>query len=198
MTHIGIIGGTFNPVHYGHLRIAEEVRDACLIDKVVFIPSNIPPHKDGTALVASEDRLEMVRIATKDNPSFNVSDIEVTRKGNSYSIETLKELRKIYGEETDLSFILGIDAFLEIKTWKDYDKLFNLSNFIVTRRHGYNKEEIDDLLPIETADSISFIETTMLDISSTKIRERIKEGKSIRYLVPLEVEEHIMHKGLYK
>ena len=219
--HIGIFGGTFNPVHYGHLRIAEELREACHIEMVVFVPSYLPPHKDDLNLVSSEDRLEMVSLAIEDNPFFDVSDVEVRRKGMSYSIETLKELISLYGKGTILSFIVGIDAFLEITTWKDYNKLFDLSNFVITGRPGYNKEQLREDLPPEISESIFcddedgyhtltesskdsagfsivYLETTQLDISSSMLRKRIQEEKTIKYLVPPEVEDYIKVHRLYR
>jgi nicotinate-nucleotide adenylyltransferase len=219
--HIGIFGGTFNPVHYGHLRIAEELREACHIEMVVFVPSYLPPHKDDLNLVSSEDRLEMVSLAIEENPFFDVSDVEVRRKGMSYSIETLKELISLYGKGTILSFIVGIDAFLEITTWKDYNKLFDLSNFIITGRPGNNKEQLREDLPPEISESIFcddedgyhsltesskdsagfsivYLETTQLDISSSMLRKRIQEEKTIKYLVPPEIEDYIKVHRLYR
>ena len=219
--HIGILGGTFNPVHYGHLRIAEELREACHMEKVVFVPSCLPPHKEKSDLVSSEDRLEMVRLAIEENPLFDVSDVEVRRKGMSYSIETLKELIRFYGKGTVLSFIVGIDAFLEIATWKEYKNLFDLSNFIITGRPGYNKEQLREDLPPEISESIFcddedgyhtltesskdsagfsivYLETTQLDISSLMLRKRIQEEKTIKYLVPPEIEDYIKVHRLYK
>ncbi len=198
--HIGILGGTFNPVHYGHLRIAEELREACHMEKVVFVPSYLPPHKENVDLVSSEDRLEMVSLAIEENPFFDVSDIEVRRKGMSYSIETLKELISFYGQGVILSFIVGIDAFLEIATWKDYNKLFDLSNFIITGRPGYNRQQLSEILPPEISESIFcsnkdgcnvlsksregssafsivYFETTQLDISSSILRKELKKRK---------------------
>lgn len=219
--HIGIFGGTFNPVHYGHLRIAEELREACHIEKVIFVPAYLPPHKDDLNLVSSEDRLEMVSLAIEENPFFDVSDVEVRRKGMSYSIETLKELISFYGKGVILSFIVGIDAFLEIATWKNYNKLFDLSNFIITGRPGYNKEQLHEDLPSEISESIFcddkdgysmltesskdsagfsivYLETTQLDISSSMLRKRIQEENTIKYLVPPEIEDYIKVHRLYR
>lgn len=219
--HIGVLGGTFNPVHYGHLRIAEELREACHMEKVVFVPSCLPPHKENVDLVSSEDRLEMVRLAIEENPFFDVSDVETRREGMSYSIETLKELIRFYGQGVILSFIVGIDAFLEITTWKDYKNLFDLSNFIITGRPGYNKEQLCEDLPPEISESvfcddeegyhtltesskdsagfsIVYLETIQLDISSSMLRKRIKEKKTIKYLVPPEIEAYIKVHRLYR
>jgi nicotinate-nucleotide adenylyltransferase len=219
--HIGILGGTFNPIHYGHLRIAEELREACHIEKIVFVPSYLPPHKEDIDLVSSQDRLEMVNLAIEENPYFDVSDVEVRREGLSYLIETLKELNSFYGSGALLSFIVGIDAFLEISTWKDYKQLFEHSNFIITGRLGYDKQQLNEVLPAAISKSIFwvggenrhlfsgsrlssksfsivYVETTHLDISSSMIRKKIKENKSIKYLLPPEVEDYIEIHRLYK
>jgi len=205
------------------LRIAEEIRKSCLIEKIVFIPSYLPPHKEKVDLGSSEDRLEMVKLAVQGNPFFDVSDIEVQRKGMSYSIETLKEFRKVYGTDAALSFIVGIDAFLEITTWKNYQELFNLANFLIAGRHGYQRKMLEKALPVAISSSICngdktvlepscfsnsaesttgcgifFLKTTLIDISSTMIRQRVKEGKSIKNLVPSEVEEYIVSHRFYK
>ncbi len=191
------------------------------MEKVVFVPSYLPPHKDDVDLVSCEDRLEMVSLAIEENPFFDVSDVEIRREGMSYSIETLKELIRFYGEGVILSFIVGIDAFLEITTWKDYNNLFDLSNFIITGRPGYNPQQLGRILPSEISESIFcedeegyhmltesskdsaefsivYLETTELDISSSMLRKRIQEEKTIKYLVPPEVEDYIKVHRLYR
>src|SRR3989339_2139610 len=127
---IAIMGGTFNTIHFGHLRIAEEVRETFGLDKALFIPTYQPPHKDDDSLISPEHRLLMVRLATKDNPFFETSDIEIKRGGRSYSIVTLKELHEKF-PKTDFSFIVGTDSFNDITTWCKYEELFKLTNFIV-------------------------------------------------------------------
>ncbi len=213
--HIGILGGTFNPIHIGHLIIAEHARESFSLEKVLFVPSAIPPHKDAVSLIDCKDRIEMVRVATDGNPYFEVSDIEIKRGGASYSIETLRELRSIMGDDLEMSFILGWDAFEEITTWKDYRQLFELSNFIVADRVGYAKKPITDILPVETSKSfcydkdrsvyihssyhfVAYLDTPLVDISSTHIREMRRQGRSVRYLVPDGVFEYIMEHGLYR
>ena len=212
--HIAIMGGTFNPIHIGHLRIAEEVREAFGLDKTLFIPTYQPPHKDNGSLISSEHRLEMVRLAIKDNPFFEASDIEIKRGGRSYSIVTLKELHEKY-PKTDFSFIVGTDSFNDITTWCEYEELFKLANFIVIPRPGYAVKKIGEVLPVELAkkfwyDSekgaysnnygkfVSYMETTLFDISASKIRKAIKEGNSTRYILPKEVADYIRKNNLYR
>ncbi len=212
--HIGILGGTFNPIHLGHLVIAEEARDAFSLEKVLFIPAKIPPHKDTGPVISSEHRLRMVRLAIDGNPSFEVSDIELKREGPSYSVDTLRQLHRSFGEGVELSFILGWDSFEEIHTWKDYKELFCLANFIVTNRYEHRKEGIGGTLPVEIRDAfwydktkdlfihrsnhfVAYLDTPLIDISSTEIRKRVREGRTIRYLVPRKVVEYIEAHGLY-
>lgn len=208
------MGGTFNPIHLGHLRIAEEVREAFGIDKVFFIPTYKPPHKkDNGSLISPEHRLEMVRLSMKDNPFFEASDIEIKRGGRSYSIVTLKELHEKY-QKTDFSFIVGTDSFNDITTWCEYEELFKLTNFIVIPRPGYPVKKIGEILPVELARKfwydaakavyannygtcVAYRETTLFGISASGIRKMVKEGKSTRYVLPKEVEEYITKNKLY-
>lgn len=211
--HIAVMGGTFNPIHIGHLRIAEEARDAFKINKVIFIPTYLPPHKDNGSIISPEHRLEMVKLAIKENPSFEASDIEIKRGGRSYSIETLKALRKTY-PGTDFSFIVGSDSFNDITTWCEYEELFKLTNFIVVPRPGYPVKKIGEVLPVELARKfwydaerdvyansfntfISYLETTLFGISASDIRKMIKDGKSTRYILPEEVADYIIKNKLY-
>lgn len=207
------MGGTFNPIHFGHLRIAEEVREELTIDKILFIPAFIPPHKGNGSLISSEDRLNMAILAAKDNPYFQVSDIEIKRRGFSYSVETIAAIHKEM-PDCETSFIVGTDQFNEIISWCEYERLFTLTNFIVASRHGYPMKKIGEILPEKIArefrydasksnyihtggKTVTYLSTTLLDISASSIRKRIKNGMSIRYLVPLEVERYIEEKGLY-
>lgn len=212
--HIGIMGGTFNPIHFGHLRIAEEVREVFGLDKVFFIPTYQPPHKENGSLISPEYRLEMVRLAINDNPFFEVSDIEIKRGGRSYSIETLKELHKKY-PKTDFSFIVGADSFNDITTWCGYEELFKFTSFIVIPRPGYPVKKIGEVLPVELARKfwydaekavyandygtfVAYMETTLFGISASGIRKTVKEGKSTRYILPKEVGDYIAKNKLYK
>lgn len=212
--HTAIMGGTFNPIHFGHLRIAEEVREMFGLDKALFIPACQPPHKDNGSLISPEHRLLMVRLATKDNPFFEASDIEIKRGGRSYSIVTLKELHEKY-PKTDFSFIVGTDSFNDITTWCEYEELFRLANFIVIPRPGYAVKKIGEVLPVELARKfwydaekavytndygkfVAYMETTLFGVSASGIRKLVKDGKSIRYVLPKEVEDYIAKNKLYR
>lgn len=191
---IGILGGTFNPIHYGHLLVAAEVREKFDLEKVIFVPSACPPHKNHPHIAPPQDRYQMTVLATQSNPFFSVSNLELERSGKSYSIETVKELLNIYGKDTELYFITGTDAILEIYTWKDREELLKLCQFVVVTRPGFDARKIERKI----LKQIHLIEIPGLDISSTDIRRRIKEKKSIKYLLPEKVEEYIDEHGLYQ
>ncbi|HCY19123.1 MAG TPA: nicotinate-nicotinamide nucleotide adenylyltransferase [Deltaproteobacteria bacterium] len=211
---IAIMGGTFNPIHIGHLRIAEEVREAFKIDKVLLIPTYQPPHKDNGSLISAQHRLEMVRIAVRDNPFFEASDIEIKRGGRSYSVVTLRTLHEMH-PGTEISFIVGTDSFNDITTWCEYEELFKVTNFIVIPRQGYPVKKIGEVLPVELARKfwydaergvyannygtfVTYMETTLFGISASKIRATIKEGGSVRYILPKGVEDYIIKNSLYR
>ena len=191
---IGILGGTFNPIHYGHLLVAAEVREKFDLEKVLFVPSASPPHKNHPDIAPPGHRYQMTVLATRSNPFFSVSDLELQRSGKSYAIETVKELLNIYGKDSKLYFITGTDAILEISTWKDREKLLKLCQFIVATRPGFDAEKIDKII----LNQIHLLQIPNLDISSTDIRNRIKEGRTIKYLLPEKVEEYICEHGLYR
>jgi nicotinate-nucleotide adenylyltransferase len=210
---VGLFGGTFNPIHLGHLRGAEEIRETFDLEKVIFIPAAIPPHKGMGGMMDASHRLEMVRLAVSTNPYFSVSDIELERSGKSYSIDTIRHFREIH--QGPLFFILGRDAFLEIETWKEFKTLFSLCHFIVMARPGSEEKGHGSALPggltpyfkyhpaaeawvHASGNNLSLKEITFLDISSTKVRLLMERGESIRYLIPTEVEAYIREKGLYQ
>lgn len=198
---IGISGGTFNPIHIGHLIIAEMVRDRFGLDKVLFIPSGMPPHKNLGSVLCAEKRFYMVRRAVANNPHFIESRIEIDRGGYTYTVDTLKKLREIYGNDTSLYYIIGADVLNDLLTWKSFEEVFKICEFIAVLRPGndvqaFNKQM--EYLKNAYSARIHFIETPLIEISSTEIRERIKEGRSIKYLVPESVEEYIESNGLYK
>ncbi|MCD6571439.1 MAG: nicotinate-nucleotide adenylyltransferase [Deltaproteobacteria bacterium] len=206
---VGIFGGTFNPIHSGHLRAAQEVKEELPLDKIIFIPSYIPPHKDLAGGVPGRKRLEIVKKAIESNPCFGVSGFEIESGGPSYSIKTIKHIKQRYC--TTPYFILGQDAFNEISTWFEADKLFNFSHFVVMTRPGASKIPLSDILgDIATSfnptkmgyinkkgNEIIFVEVTSLDISSSYIRDLCKKRKSIKYLVPEVVEEYIHKERVY-
>jgi len=211
---IGIYGGTFNPIHMAHLRIAEEVRERFELGEVIFIPAATPPHKPLAGELSFDDRFEMVRMGVADNPAFSVSDLEGRRGGKSYLIDTLRELRHSHpGDE--FFFIMGSDSFADIGNWKEYAGYFSLCNIVVVERPGRSVHELAKTLPAEvTGDfawfaaekrldhrsgySVYFFQGTLLDVSSSGVRQLLRLGNSIRYLVPAAVEQYIKERGLYK
>ena len=214
MKKIGLFGGTFNPIHFGHLRSAEEIYESLQLDGIIFIPSAYPPHKMDDRIPSASVRGEMVRLAIAANPHFSFSEVELNRQGKSYSVETIGHFRKQFGRQTDLYFILGLDAFLEINTWKQYLDLFELCHFVVMTRPGFENFFSPEHLPVELANffcydkkKVGYIhrsgygvfpkEITALDISSTKIRENFQRGRSVKYLLPSAVEEFIFSNKLY-
>ena len=199
MKKYGIFGGSFNPIHYGHLMICEYIKEEMGLDKVIFIPTGNPPHKD--LGVSAEDRYEMVRLAISPNPDFEISDIETTRVKLSYTVDTIRELKEIYKEEK-LYFLIGLDSLFQLKTWKKIGDLSQEIEFVVALRPGYiDKEEINreiDFLRENFGTKINLIKTPLYEISSTDLRERIHEGKSLRYLIPKKVLDYIEESGFYK
>lgn len=208
----GIMGGTFDPIHLGHLRIAEEICHDLDLEKVYLIPGSLPPHKDMEPITPFDDRLAMVKIAAQDSPCLEVLDLEGRRQGFSYTIETLKEIHRVFKPDPELFFILGTDAFLEITTWKEYTDLFKYTNFVVIKRPGYSDEKMESFVlslgvGFEKRDDNCFINSagnllinrkaTLMDISSTSIRDMIDGGISIRFLVTEPVRLYIIKKRLY-
>ena len=186
---IGILGGTFNPIHLGHLVLAEQVREELSLEKVIFIPSNFPPHKENGDIVASQDRFKMLEIAIKGNKYFDISDLEIRRKGKSYSVDTLKALKSKFSAD-DLYFITGSDVLNYLNDWKDINEIFSLAKFVVATRPGYALDNLPS--------SVIAIPIKAVDISAYQIRQYIKNGRSIKYLVPEGVIEYIYEKGLYR
>jgi nicotinate-nucleotide adenylyltransferase len=211
---LGLFGGTFNPIHYGHLRAAEEVCEALSLSRLWFIPAAHPPHKEAQALTPFEVRLKMTRLAVGDHPVMEVSDVEGGRSGASYSVETVRLVREEFGSDWELYFILGLDAMLEIRTWKDYVQLFNLCHFVVLDRPGYDRHRLAEILTLEMQPPLQALaggagfqhpsgcqvlwqQTTLMDISATGIRRLVRQGRSIRYLLPEPVREYIIKSRLY-
>jgi nicotinate-nucleotide adenylyltransferase len=208
---VGIFGGTFDPIHHGHLRAAEEVGESFSLERIYFVPVFIPPHKKDQKISGVEDRLNMVRLAIKDNSFFKLSDIEVKRGGISYSMDTIKSMEKKFEE---LYYLIGVDAFSEIHTWHRYTDLFYYTNFIVMVRPSHARESGLRMFPSHVRKHIKALDdrtfehvsgkrvhlqlVTQLDISATRIRFSTCEGKSIRYLVPSQVEKYIKGKELYQ
>lgn len=187
---IGILGGTFNPIHIGHLILAEEALVKLNLDKIVFVPTYIPPHKSVEGSVKPQDRLKMVELAIADNPKFELSRFEVESKKKSYSVDTLKEFRRVNGDDAQLYFITGSDLLKDLFSWKNVNDIFKMSKFVVANRPGYPVTDVPK--EVET------VVITPIEISSEDIRRRLKQGRSIRYLVTDKVRGYIIERNLYK
>jgi len=191
---IGVFGGTFNPIHHGHLINIELLKENYNLDLILFIPVKIPVHKTMEDKTTPSDRLEMVKLAIREINYFQASDIELNRESASYTITTLEELKKIYPDD-GLFLIIGSDSFNELDTWKEYKKILSDYHVIVMQRPG-DVELREDLLRL--SDKVEFQKEYMIEISSSMIRDRIKKGLTIRYLTTDEVINFISYKGLYK
>jgi nicotinate-nucleotide adenylyltransferase len=213
LKRLGILGGTFDPIHLGHLRTAVEIGQELNLEKVYLVPSASPPHKTIEPVTSFQHRLTMARLALGGSSFLEVLDLEGKRPGLSYSIETLKEIHNTFSPDPELFFILGMDAFREIMTWKEYQHLFDYSHFVIIQRPGFQPDKIEPLLTnigldirqtkrpdvfmTRSGKTLTFMVATRMDISSTHIRELIRNSKSIRFLVPDPVRIYIMEKGLY-
>ena len=219
--NIGLFGGTYNPIHLGHLRAALEVKEGFSLDEIYFIPCAIPPHNKSGHIIDAKERYEMARIATANTPGFLASDIELNRSGPSYTIDTVLHFKSVLKKHTKLYFILGLDAFLEIDTWKSYMDLFPLIPFIIlTRPYAGHKDprirqqKIEDFIKSKISadynydlaqsgfihaemEPVFLFNVTSLDISSSAVRSLIKKRRSAQFLVPDEVIDFIKKNGLY-
>jgi nicotinate-nucleotide adenylyltransferase len=197
---LGILGGTFDPIHYGHLVAAEECRVRLGLDVVLFVPAGQPPHKRGRVISPAEDRVEMVRLAIASNPGFQLSRIEVDRTGPSYTVDTLARLREEYGPAVQLYFVVGMDALSEILTWHHPARIVALCQVVAVTRPGFPGLDLADLEPEipEARQRITLLEVPELRISASDLRRRVAAGLPIRYQVPEPVEEYIRRRGLYR
>jgi nicotinate-nucleotide adenylyltransferase len=189
-----VMGGTFDPIHYGHLVTAEEALDQFELEGVLFVPTGRPWMKEHEVVSPAEDRYLMTVIATASNPLFTVSRIEVDREGPTYAVETLRSLKADL--DADLFFITGADAILEILQWKEPEELFELARFIAATRPGYDMSGFE--VPEPVADAVTIMNVPALAISSTDIRDRVATGRPIHYLVPEGVKSYIEKSGLYR
>jgi nicotinate-nucleotide adenylyltransferase len=211
---MGVMGGTFNPVHIGHLRAAEEAIEFLRLDGFWFIPAAVPPHKADPEILPFEHRWQMLRLATEGNPRFHLSDLEQKLSGKSYTVRTLTRLGEDFSSGTELYFLLGLDAFWELDSWWHYDELFGLARMAVLRRPGYKEKDLEPFLRQKVSgdyawDSegqcfrhpallpVHYLHVTALDISSSGIRRLLKENRSIRYLVSDAVMRYIKKNSLY-
>lgn len=212
---IGVFGGTFNPIHLGHLRAAEEVREAERLDEVRFVPAALPPHKEAATLVTAAHRLRMVELAVAGVPGFRVSTVELERGGVSYSVDTLRAVRSEVSDAARIVFVVGYDAFRDFHTWKEHATIFALCDVVVVSRPPWPATLAREEIPLAAReafwyDSISEVfrhpsghvlklqRITALDISAASIRTRLADGRSIRFLVPSAVAEYIAEHRLYR
>lgn len=200
---IGLMGGTFDPIHVGHLAIAEEARDALGLERIFFIPAGEPPHKPAAAVTSAAHRVAMVALAIADNHAFELSRIEVERPGPSYTAETVAELRRAEeaaGRTADLTLILSVETFLELPDWRDPDQLLATARLAVVPREGYPAPDpgwLSEHFPGQEG-RVDFLQGPRLGLSSTALRERVSHRRSIRYLVPADVARYIEEHGLYR
>ena len=219
MSSVGLLGGTFNPIHNGHVAIARQAREVLALDRVVLIPTGDPPHKPHENLAAAKDRFEMVRLAIASDPSLSISDIEVRRSGKSYTIDTIRLLQQEYGPEARLFFLIGLDAFLEFPTWRDPATLLTLCSFVVLSRPGLSFQALSGLPFIPPIPQASLVEldagrSLRLDVpvgaqsliclrlppnsvSASDIRARIAQGVPTANLLPPVVESYILQHHIY-
>lgn len=211
----GLLGGTFDPIHIGHLRCAEEILEIFNLNRIIFVPASRPPHRIEGEITSFYHREQMVRLAIESNPSFSFSDVENKREGISYSVETVEFILQKYLKNLELYFIVGQDAFHAIQTWRDWRRLLLLCHFVVMTRPGYENRGLEAVLPDDFTEGftydpdaggykgptgfyIYFREVTFLDVSSGRIRQRVREGRSITYLTPDAVRHYIVNNGLYR
>lgn len=198
--NIGLMGGTFDPIHYGHLVTAEAARCEFNLDRVIFVPSGHPPHKESMRITDPQHRFLMTLLAITTNPCFEISREEMDRPGPSYAVDTVKSFLELYGHQVKIYFITGADAILEILTWKNVSELMESCYFIAATRPGYQLEELQDCLqdlPPKYLKRIFSLTVPAMAISSTDIRQRVANNRSIKYLLPETVEQYIYKNKLY-
>lgn len=196
---IGIMGGTFDPIHFGHLATAEAVREIFTLDEIIFIPAARPPHKLGRNVTDEKHRLAMTILATRSNKFFRVSDMELKRTGLSYTLDTVNELHKTFGDSAEIFFIIGADSLADLSKWHAAQELVNKCHFIATTRQGVDIDfsAVENFFGAAAVEHIHRVTTPGLEISSTDLREKVRLGFSIKYLVPESVEEYILSEKLY-
>lgn len=200
MARIGVLGGTFDPIHYGHLAAAEECRCALKLEHVLFMPAGQPPHKRGQPVSAVQDRVAMVELAIASNPHFRLSRIDVDRTGPSYTVGALEELRAEFGPAAELWFLMGADSLADILTWREPERLIQLARVAAVNRPGSpdpSPERLEDRLP-GASSRIDVVEMPDLALSGSALRERVAAGRPIRYQLPPDVERYVMEHRLYR
>ncbi len=196
---IGVLGGTFDPIHIGHLVAAEETRVRLALQRVIFVPAGLPPHKLHLEVTPTQHRLKMVQLAIADHPHFALSRVDADRFGPSYTVDTIELLRDEYGPQAEFHFIMGSDSLAELLTWHRPERLIRLCRIVaLTRpRHRIDLEELEGLLPGAIA-RVQLLDMPLLQISGTDLQRRVRMGLSIKYLVPSAVEAYIYQHGLYQ
>ena len=200
LTRIGILGGTFDPVHRGHLEIARVAMDEAALERVIFIPAGQPRLKSGDPSASSEQRLEMLRLAVSEIPGFDVSDMELRRSGPTLTVETLRELREELGDGVELCFILGLDALLRFDQWVEPEGAAELARLLAVSRPGYSGFDWPEFYARNpyAEGRVDCLDTTAIDISASELRARIAAGASVSGLLPSAVEQYIRDNGLYR
>lgn len=196
---VGIMGGTFNPIHIGHLIMAENAYEQFHLDEVIFMPSKNPPHKQNMTIVSDEHRMNMVNLAIQDNAHFLLSTIELEREGLTYTVDTLRQLKKD-NPETKYYFIIGADSFYQIETWKEPEELFSLAHILAASRYHLSEKEMleqVEYLKKKFHGEIDLLDSPNIELSSNVIRSRLKEGKTVKYYVPHSVYEYMISHELY-
>ena len=200
--HIGVIGGTFDPIHFGHLVIAEEVYAALKLAEMVFVPAGDPPHKPERMVTPAVDRLMMLQLAIASNPHFTISRVDIDRPGPSYTVETLRLLREQWGEQSTIYFVIGWDSLEDLLDWYDPAGILERLDYLVAvKRPGYDEGEgyldrLEERLP-GIRQRLIIVPAPRLEISATELRQRVAEGRPIKYQVPEVVEQYILQHGLY-
>ncbi|MGB3905038.1 MAG: nicotinate-nucleotide adenylyltransferase [Anaerolineae bacterium] len=199
MQRIGVIGGTFDPIHYGHLAAAEEARVRMNLERVLFVVAGVPPHKLDEEVTPVEHRLAIVSLAIASNPHFEISRVDVDRPGPSYTVDTISILRKQWGQETEVYFIMGLDSLAELPTWHHPQRLIQLCRLLAVKRPGFETDmaELEASVP-GISSRVEIIDMPEVDISSSDLQQRVRDGLPIKYQVPEEVERYIMAHELYR
>lgn len=200
---LGLLGGTFDPVHIGHLILAREAQEALDLDRVLFLPAFLPPHKDPGGVSEVEHRVEMLRLALENEPDFEPDLREINRGGKSYTLDTLKAVRQDHGLDTDIYFLIGADSLPELRTWHRAPELFSLAHFVTATRPGFPPDRLNELRDAFSDEiledlKLHWIETTPIGVSSTQIRRNVFIGNSIRHMVPAVVAHYISDRRLYR
>jgi nicotinate-nucleotide adenylyltransferase len=196
---VGVIGGTFDPIHVGHLIVAEGARDVLSLQRVVFVPAGQPPHKRSTRISPAAHRLAMVRLAIAGNAYFATSRVDIDRRGPSYTVDTIRLLHEAWGPEVEVYFLIGGDSLVELPTWYQPQRLLEICQVVAVPRPGYEPDldAVNDRIP-GVSERIQILDLPLVDLSATEIRDRVRDRRSIRYLVPASVERYIHRHRLYR